>query len=327
MHKDHLPEICEHCHGRLDLRAESTPELTLVPGLCEAWIPIFAGYAFETLVRQMGLGRIRSTMWFVGRPRVNFGRWPGKFLGCRIISVCVTPAKPQLRPKMKAAEHVVSHSGSRLIATAWDLPLMVLRLRLLGTPQMFVRCPSNLYRRLRCVQPNLPTEELNSRTSTQLRRELLPLPATECALAGWGLGSGGAGGCWCCKNLTPGTPQLESSPPPAPALHQAHPNQYPKCPPLRAPNYRLLQRAKDTISQALQSLPTAFVTLKTTNCLWTTHCVCISVRLIPAKALKPGKQNWVVSKSSLSRWLHPPLPNENRSGRPSRTWFVKQLRI
>ena len=188
----------------LTRRAESTPELTLVHGLCEAWIAHFRRVCgSRPSFGKWDWGGSARPMWFVGHPRVNFGRWPGKFLGCRIISVCVTPAKPRLRPKMKAAKHVVPHFGSRLIATAWDLVVMVLRLRLLGTPQMFVRCPSNLYRRLRMRQQNPLCPQRCSILEHQPSSDVscLPLAGVRMLCIGWlGPWFWGCWGCWCCKN-------------------------------------------------------------------------------------------------------------------------------
>ena len=186
------------------LRAESTPERILALGFCETLTGLFPqACVMKRLSGRWPWGGSARPMWFVGRPRVNFGRWPGKFLGCRIISVCVTPAKPRLRPKMQAAKHVVPHFGSRLIATAWDLVVMVLRLRLLGTPQMFFRCPSNLYRRLRMRQPNPLCPQRNSILEHQPSSDVscLPLAGVRMLCIGWlGPWFWGCWGCWCCKN-------------------------------------------------------------------------------------------------------------------------------
>ena len=124
----------------LTRRVESTLELILVHGLCEAWIDLFRrACGSRPLFGKRTWGGSARPMSFVVRPQVNSGRWLGKSRDCRIILGCATLAKLRLRQKMKVAEDVVFHFGSRLIATAWDLAVMVLSLRLLGTWEMFVR--------------------------------------------------------------------------------------------------------------------------------------------------------------------------------------------
>lgn len=62
MHKDHLPEICEHCHGRLDPESREQTRADLGPWFVRSVErPFSPGMRYETLVRQLGLGRIRST--------------------------------------------------------------------------------------------------------------------------------------------------------------------------------------------------------------------------------------------------------------------------
>ena len=111
-------------------RAESTPEMILVRGLYEAWIDLFRrACGLRPSFGKWAWGGSGRLMWFADRLQVNSGQWLEKSPDCRIILVCATPAKLRLRQKMKAAKHVVFHSGSRLIATAWDLVVMVLMLR------------------------------------------------------------------------------------------------------------------------------------------------------------------------------------------------------
>ena len=62
MHKDHLPEICEYCHGRLDPESREQTRADLGPWFVRSVErPFSPGMRYETLVRQLGLGRIRST--------------------------------------------------------------------------------------------------------------------------------------------------------------------------------------------------------------------------------------------------------------------------
>ena len=181
--------------------------------------PIFAGYAVRDPRSANGIGADpldRCDSWADHESILDGG---GKFLGCRIISVCVTHAKPRLRPKMKAAEHVVSHSGSRLIATAWGLVVMVLRLRLSGTPQMFVRCPSNLYRRLRMRQPNPLCPQRSSILEHQPNSDVscLPLAGVRMLCIGWlelwfwGAGVAGAARTEIARNGATGIPYISGT--------------------------------------------------------------------------------------------------------------------
>ena len=101
MHKDHLPEICEHCHGRLDPESREHTRADLGPWFVRSVDrPFSPGMRYETLVRQMGLGADPlDKMWFVDLPRVNFGRWPGKFPGLShhfgLCHACQAPASAE----------------------------------------------------------------------------------------------------------------------------------------------------------------------------------------------------------------------------------------
>ncbi len=62
MHKDHLPEVCEHCHGRLDPESREQTKADLGPWFVRSTDrPFSPGMRYETLVRQVGLGRVQST--------------------------------------------------------------------------------------------------------------------------------------------------------------------------------------------------------------------------------------------------------------------------
>ena len=100
MHKDHLPEICEHCYGRLDLESREHTRADLGPWfLRNVDRPFSPGMRYETLVRQMGLGRIRSTdvvrgpttgqFWTVAR------KVPGLSHHFGLCHACQAPASPE----------------------------------------------------------------------------------------------------------------------------------------------------------------------------------------------------------------------------------------
>ena len=333
MHKDHLPEICEHCHGRLDPESREHTRADLGPWFVRSVDrPFSPGMRFETLVRQMGLGRIRSTdvvrgpttsqFWTVAR------KVPGLSHHFGLCHACQAPASAE-------------DEGCRACGVSFRVSLDRDRMGLGGDgaqtsafgdtanvrsmPQQSVSPSEDA-----AAESSVPTEELNSRTSTQLRRELLAARRRQNALH-WLVGALVLGvlGLLVLQELkSPLAPQLEPPAPPAPTPAPNPSKSIPKVPSCFGLQITgCSNEGERHHPQKPPVAPTGRCQLKTTNCLWTTHCVCISVRLIPAEALKPGKQNWVVSKSNLSRWLHPPLPNERRSGRPSRTWFVKQSRI
>ena len=100
MHKDHLPEICEYCHGRLDPESREHTRADLGPWfLRNVDRPFSPGMRYETLVRQMALGRIRSTdvvrgpttgqFWTVAR------KVPGLSHHFGLCHACQAPASPE----------------------------------------------------------------------------------------------------------------------------------------------------------------------------------------------------------------------------------------
>ena len=176
MHKDYLPDICEHCHGRLDPESREHTRDDLGP-----WFvrnvdrPFSPGMRFETLVRQMGLGRIRSTdvvrgpttsqFWTVAR------KVPGLSHHFGLCHACQAPASAEdegcqacgVSFRVSLDRDRMGFGGDGAHASAFvdathDRPI-----------------PNTPVSTSEDAAPNLSalTEEIGSRTSTQLRRELL----------------------------------------------------------------------------------------------------------------------------------------------------------
>ena len=255
MHKDHLPEICEHCHGRLDPESREHTRADLGPWFVRSVDrPFSPGMRFETLVRQMGLGRIRSTdvvrgpttsqFWTVAR------KVPGLSHHFGLCHACQAPASAE-------------DEGCRACGVSFRVSLDRDRMGLGGDgaqtsafgdtanvrsmPQQSVSPSVDA-----TAESSVPTEELNSRTSTQLRRELLAARRRQNALH-WLVGALVLGvlGLLVLQELkSPGTPQLESSPPPAPAPAPSPSKSIPKVPSSSGSKLPAVPtKAKDTISQ------------------------------------------------------------------------------
>ena len=132
MHKDHLPEICEHCHGRLDPESREHTRADLVHGLCEAWIDLFAGYAVRDPRSANGIGADpldRCGSWADHESILDGGpESSGLSHHFGLCHACQAPASAE----DEGCRACGVSFGSRLIATAWDLAVMVLRLRLWG---------------------------------------------------------------------------------------------------------------------------------------------------------------------------------------------------
>ena len=175
----------------------------------------------------------------------------------------------------------------------------------------------------------VPTEELNSRTSTQLRRELLAARRRQNALH-WLVGALVLGvlGLLVLQELkSPGTPQLESSPPPAPAL-QSPSKSIPKVPSSSGSKLPAAPtKAKDTISQKPPVAPNRVSSPPQDDQLSLDDALRLYQRAIDTSRSPEARQAELggleVELVSLVASL---LPNEKRSGRPSRTWFVKRSR-
>ena len=175
---------------------------------------------FETLVRQMGLGRIRSTdvvrgpstsqFWTVAR------KVPGLSHHFGLCHACQAPASAEdegcqacgasFRVSLDRDRMGLGGDGAQTSAFGDTA-------NVLSMPQQSVSPSEDA-----AAESSVPTEELNSRTSTQLRRELLAARRRQNALH-WLVGALVLGvlGLLVLQELkSPGTPQLESSTPPAP---------------------------------------------------------------------------------------------------------------
>ena len=100
MHKDHLPEICEYCHGRLDPESREQTRADLGPWFVRSVErPFSPGMRYETLVRQLGLGRIRSTDVIRGPTTSQFWtvarKVPGLSHHFGLCHACQAPATSQ----------------------------------------------------------------------------------------------------------------------------------------------------------------------------------------------------------------------------------------
>ena len=175
MHKDFLPEICEHCHGRLDPKSREHTRADLGPWFVRSVDrPFSPGMRYETLVRQMGLGRIRSTdvvrgpttsqFWTVAR------KVPGLSHHFGLCHACQAPASAQ--------DEACAACGSSFQVTL-DRDRMGLRLDHPQTSASGDGSQSGVTSGPPADQVEvvlsdfLPTEDPKSRTSSQLRRELL----------------------------------------------------------------------------------------------------------------------------------------------------------
>ena len=100
MHKDHLPEVCEHCHGRLDPESREQTRADLGPWFVRSVDrPFSPGMRYETLVRQVGLGRIQSTHVVRGPTTSQFWtvarKVPGLSHHFGLCHACQAPASPE----------------------------------------------------------------------------------------------------------------------------------------------------------------------------------------------------------------------------------------
>ena len=176
MHKDHLPEICEHCHGRLDPESREHTRADLGPWFVRSVDrPFSPGMRYETLVRQMGLGRIRSTdvvrgpttsqFWTVAR------KVPGLSHHFGLCHACQAPASAE-------------DEDCRACGVSFRVTLDRDRMGLGGDGAQASAFEDAANVRPMPQKPALPsedaapessasTEEPSARTSTLLRRELL----------------------------------------------------------------------------------------------------------------------------------------------------------
>ena len=200
-HAQDLPEICGIAMVG-STRKPSTPEMILAMVHARVDRPFSPGMRYETFRKWAWVG-FAQLMWFVDLPQVNSGRWLGKSRGCRIIWVYATPARLLLRQTTKTAEHVAFHFGSHSIVTAWDLVVMVLRLRLLRMRQMFVRCLRNLHCPLRMRLSSPPRPQKNPAHEHQPCFDVNCLPPADVRMpcSGWlERWFWGCWLCWCFKN-------------------------------------------------------------------------------------------------------------------------------
>ena len=190
MHKDHLPDVCQHCNGPLDPESREQTKRDLGPWFVQNVSRPFApGMRFEKLLRCVSEGKIRpldvvrgpttSQFWTVAR------KVPGLSHHFGLCHACQAPASPEDKAclacgasfRVSLDRDLMGLGGDGAQASAFEDPVNVRSMpHEPGSPTKD-SSPDSL----------VPTEELNSRTSTQLRRELLAARRRQNALH-WLLG-------------------------------------------------------------------------------------------------------------------------------------------
>ena len=255
MHKDHLPDVCQHCNGPLDPESREQTRRDLGPWFVQNVSRPFApGMRYEKLLRCMSEGQIRSTSVVRGPTTSQFWtvarKVPGLSHHFGLCHACQAPASPEdeacltcgasFRISLDRDRMGLDDGGAQ--ASAFQDPVNVRSM-----PHEPVSPTEDA-----ALDSPVPTEEHNSRTSTQLRRELLAARRRQNALH-WLVGALVLGvlGLLVLQELkSPGTPQLKSSPPPAPAPAPSPSKSIPKVPSSSGSKLPAAPtKAKDTISQ------------------------------------------------------------------------------
>lgn len=255
MHKDHLPEICEHCLGRLDPESREQTRADLGPWFVRSVErPFSPGMSYETLVRQLGLGRIRSTdvirgpttsqFWTVGR------KVPGLSHHFGLCHACQNPASSEDKAcnacgvsfRVNLDRDRMGLGGDDAQASAFvqatDLPLMP---KQPATPPQVADLDSSG-----------TTEESSSRTSSQLRRELVAARRRQNALH-WLVGAMILGVLSLLVLQELKSPVAVSPAPPAPPSTTKPPTLTPTAPTASAAN--LAEAAIDAPEDVVQQIP------------------------------------------------------------------------
>ena len=204
MHKDHLPEICEHCHGRLDPESREHTRADLGPWFMRSVDrPFSPGMRYETLVRQMGLGRIRSTdvvrgpttsqFWTVAR------KVPGLSHHFGLCHACQASASAEdedcracgvsFRVSLDRDRMGLGGDGAQTSAFGDTANVR-------SMPQQFVSPSEDA-----AAESSVPTEGSTLEHQPTSDVSCLPLAGVRMLCIGWlGPWFSGCWGCWCCKN-------------------------------------------------------------------------------------------------------------------------------
>ena len=176
MHKEHLPEVCQHCNGPLDPESREQTRNDLGPWFVQNVARPFApGMRYEMLLRQVSEGRIRPTAVVRGPTTGQFWtvarKVPGLSHHFGLCHACQAPASPEDEACLACGVSFrVSLDRDRLGlgGDGAQASAFVDAAKVRPVPHQPASQPDDSAP----VSP-VPTEEPGSRASTQLRRELL----------------------------------------------------------------------------------------------------------------------------------------------------------
>ncbi len=176
MHKTHLPEVCQHCNGPLDPESREQTRNDLGPWFVQNVARPFApGMRYEILLRQVSEGKLRPTQVVRGPTTGQFWtvarKVPGLSHHFGLCHACQAPASPEDEACLACGVSFrVSLDRDRLGlgGDGAQASAFVDAAKVRPAPHQ----PASQSEDAAPDSP-VPTEDLGSRTSTQLRRELL----------------------------------------------------------------------------------------------------------------------------------------------------------
>ena len=190
MHKDHLPDVCQHCNGPLHPDSREQTKRDLGPWFMrDTSRPFAPGMRYEKLLRCVSEGKIRPTTVVRGPTTSQFWtvarKVPGLSHHFGLCHACQAPASPEDEACLACgASFRISLDRDRMGLGNGGAQVSAIKdaANVRPMPQQS-ETPSEAA----ATNSPVPTEELASRTSTQIRRELLAARRRQNALH-WLLG-------------------------------------------------------------------------------------------------------------------------------------------
>ncbi len=176
MHKGHLPDVCQHCNGRLDTESREQTRSDLGPWFVQdVSRPFSPGMRYEKLLRHLSEGQIRPTTVVRGPSTGQFWTVARKARGLShhfgLCHACQAPASPDDEACLACGVSFrVSLDRDRMGLGGDGAPASAF-----GDVASVCSTPHQLAPQSEdpVSDSSVAPEELGSRTSTQLRREFL----------------------------------------------------------------------------------------------------------------------------------------------------------